>query len=132
MLSVLWDFGFERKESVMDRVRVIRVLEYEGPRDWVESTLANNTVKGTKTFQKGGDIYYIREAIVGDFPAIVEEVKEERVPYKPTELQAKFMMRFGWEFPEEGFATKHEAITGKVFAHEGDETWTRDLKVAGE
>lgn len=114
----------------MDRVRVIRVLEYEGPRDWIEKTLANNVVKGTKDFGRG---YTIREAIVGDFPTIVEEVKKEKLPYELSDKEAKFMERFGWEVSRiHGGMIKYDLQTGKVIAHEGDETWTRDLKVAGE
>lgn len=55
-----------------DRVRVLRVLEYEGPRDWVENTLANNAVKGEKRFHKGGELYVIRESIIGETPAVLE------------------------------------------------------------
>lgn len=115
----------------MDRVRVIRMLEYEGPRNWIEATLAQNAVKGTKNFGPG----VIREAIVGDFPAVVEEVKERR---NLTAQEMKFMQRFGWAFQsakglQEGQPSiKYDIQTGKVLAHEGDETWDRDLKVAGE
>jgi len=113
----------------MDRVRVIRVLEYEGPRDWIEVTLAQNAVKGTRNFG-GGCV--IREATVGAFPAVVEEIKE--VPYKRPAISKEewsFMDRFGWEFTGGG-AVKYDIQSGKVLAHEGDETWDRDLKVAGE
>lgn len=114
----------------MDRVRVIRVLEYEGSREWVEYSLSQRGVKGIKVMDNGGTI---REAIVGDFPAIVEEVKEERVPYILSVREDKFMRRFGWEMSiATGKGVKHDLQTGKVLAHEGDETWTRDLKVAGE
>jgi len=43
-----------------------------------------------------------------------------------------FMDRFGWEFEDDKKAIKRDLQTGKVLAHEGDETWTWDLKVAGE
>ena len=109
----------------MDRVRVIRVLEYEGPRDWVEACLTARTVKGTKDCGSG---CVIREAIVGDFPAVVEETREVE---KLTDKEMKFMMRFGWELDRRS-AVKQDLQTGKVLAHEGDETWDRDLKVAGE
>ena len=33
-----------------DRMRVLRVLEYEGPRSWVENTLAENAIKGEQHF----------------------------------------------------------------------------------
>ena len=114
----------------MDRVRVIRVLEYEGPRDWVEQTLSKNVMKGSCTFNNGS--CFIREAILGDFPAVVEEVKVLESSTIPEDV-GRFMVRFGWEFPGGGSpAIKYEIMTGKVLAHEGDETWDRDLKVAGE
>jgi len=111
----------------MDRVRVIRVLEYEGPRDWVEDCLSHRGVKGTKNLGNG---CVIREAIVGDFPAVVEEI-EKAIHEKTTVKERKFMRRFGWDLgvcP----SIKRDIQTGKVLAHEGDETWDRDLKVAGE
>ncbi len=39
-----------------------------------------------------------------------------------SEEAGKFMSRFGWEFSAKGPAIKYELITGKVIAHEGDET----------
>ncbi len=109
----------------MDKVRVIRVLEYEGTREWVEEMLKTRCVHGYLKMQHGG---IIREAIVGDFPEIVEEEREvEQLNSK----EIKFMKRFGWDL-EIKPATKFDLVTGKVLAHEGDATWTRDLKVAGE
>lgn len=121
------------KGREMDKVRVIRVLEYEGPRSWVEETLAApHAIKGTATFN--GGTCFIREAILGDFPTVVEQIKKA---YVLTEKEAKFMERFGWQLydnlgPEKLDAVKRDIQTGKVLAHEGDETWDRDLKVAGE
>jgi hypothetical protein len=54
-------------------VRVLRVLEYEGPRSWVEDTLGHRGIKGE--FRFPGKEAIIREAIIGEFPAILE--KEE-------------------------------------------------------
>ena len=110
----------------MDRVRVIRVLEYEGTREWVEDLLKTRCVHGYLKMEHGG---VIREAIIGDFPEIVEEEKEK--PHLLNDLEAKFMVRFGWDFGSFP-AIKRDIATGKVLAHEGDETWVRDLKVAGE
>ena len=56
-----------------DIIRVIRILEYTGPRSWVEKTIAGNIIKGSQKF--GGD-KIIREAILGDFPEIVEVAGE--------------------------------------------------------
>lgn len=36
-----------------DRVRVIRVLEYYGPRDWVQSTLDKSAVQAKESFGNG-------------------------------------------------------------------------------
>lgn len=110
-----------------DRVRVIRVLEYEGPREWVETTLAANAVKGTKDLGNG---CVIREAIVGDFPVVIESLEE--VTVEPTAREIVFLERFGWDFTTDGGAIKRDITTGKVLAREGDETWVRDLRVVGE
>ncbi len=109
----------------MDRVRVLRLLEYEGPRDWIEAALAQRGVKGTKDLGNG---CVIREGIIGDFPVVVEEFKKVE---KLTEKEIKFMKRFGWEL-DMNPATKYDIETGKVLAREGDETWDWDLKAAGE
>ncbi len=108
-----------------DRVRVLRLLEYEGPREWIEATLSANTVKGTRKFGNG---CFIREGTIGAFPVVIEEPREVE---QLTDNEIKFMRRFGWELNTRP-AVKHEIQTGKVLAHEGDEVWIRDLKVAGE
>ena len=56
-------------------VRVLRLLEYVGERDWVEHTISNNGVKGER---KCGGANVIREATIGQFPEIVE-VKPENI-----------------------------------------------------
>ncbi len=112
----------------MDKVRVIRVLEYEGTRDWVEKTLAADAIKGTRNFGNG---CVLREATVGDFPEIVEEEKKTRVVEQLTPTEIKFMKRFGWDLSTKP-AIKYAIQTSQILAHEGDETWIWDLKVAGE
>jgi len=57
-----------------DTVRVLRVLEYVGPRSWVETTMSRNAVKGTHLVSPG---CWIREATIGDFPEILETKVEE-------------------------------------------------------
>jgi len=59
----------------MDRVRVLRILEYEGNRDWVEVTLKARQVK--REFHVPAGV--IREAIVGEFPTIIEKRGGEQV-----------------------------------------------------
>ena len=63
-----------------EEVRVIRVLEYVGEREWVEDTLARNAVKGSWSCTRG----MIREAVVGDFPEVVHRPRPE--PAKPAPL----------------------------------------------
>lgn len=50
-----------------DIVRIVRVLEYVGPRDALERSLAQNAVKRHKQF---GPIT-VREAYLGEFPEVV-------------------------------------------------------------
>jgi hypothetical protein len=56
----------------VDKVRVLRILEYVGTREWVEKTLENNSVplNGTKIVGTEG---VIKSAIVSDFPEKIEE-----------------------------------------------------------
>jgi hypothetical protein len=54
-----------------DRVRVLRVLEYEGPRSWVETTLDKRAVKGAHAFSATAGNCVIREAMVGEVPVIL-------------------------------------------------------------
>ena len=51
-----------------DRVRVLRVLEYEGPRDSIEAMLSNRAVKGERRFME----FIIRESIIGETPVVLE------------------------------------------------------------
>jgi hypothetical protein len=60
-------------EPQTDIVRVLRMIEMVGPRERVEATLAKSNVKGTKVV---GDLTF-REAIVGDFPEVVESTPEK-------------------------------------------------------
>ena len=54
----------------MDKVRVIRVIEYIGPRDTIEEQLSIS-IMGDK-YLKERDIL-IRTATIGQFPEILEE-----------------------------------------------------------
>lgn len=55
--------------------RLIRVLVYEGPAEWIQDCLKRRGVKGSYTVLQG----VIKEAIVGDF---LEEVIER--PAEPS------------------------------------------------
>lgn len=57
--------------------------------------------------------------------------KKPKPVWRLTDKERKFMDRFGWEMNNYAMV-KRDLQSGKVLAHEGDETWTRDLKVAGE
>jgi len=54
-----------------DRIRVLRVLEYEGPRGLVESTI-ERSIQGLKEFGK----LTIRAATVGNYPEILTQMDE--------------------------------------------------------
>ncbi len=69
-----------------DRIRVLRVLEYEGPREWVEAQLADRSVKGERVMYVGNDSSkaVIREAIVGEVPVVLgTEPREEPKDAEP-------------------------------------------------
>lgn len=57
-----------------DLVRVIRVLEYTGPREKVEDALSRRHVKGTYAVPGGATI---REALLGEYPEVLPTPKEE-------------------------------------------------------
>lgn len=59
-----------------DTVRVIRILEYVGPRSWVEKTLQKSAIQGTKDL--GGDgRALITSVILGTFPEIVKKAESK-------------------------------------------------------
>lgn len=54
-----------------DKVKVMRILIYEGNREWVENTISMSSVplNGTKEL---GDDNKIKSAIMEQFPEIIE------------------------------------------------------------
>ena len=52
-----------------DIVRVLRIIEYVGPRSQVERTIAHS-IHGTKSL---GEDYSIRAATIGTYPDILDE-----------------------------------------------------------
>lgn len=52
-----------------DTVRILRVIEYTGPRDWVERQVAAS-IHGTKDLGKNR---IIRGATIGTYPEILED-----------------------------------------------------------
>jgi hypothetical protein len=67
-----------------DRVRVLRIIEYTGPRSWVEGTIARSI---TERHSDGGVPWSIRGATLGTFPEILERgvvpMLEERLEEDP-------------------------------------------------
>ncbi len=55
--------------AVADIVRVLRVIEYVGTRDWVSKVVAAS-IHGTKTINQD---CFIKAATIGDYPEILEE-----------------------------------------------------------
>jgi hypothetical protein len=58
-----------------DIVRVLRILEYTGPREWVERTLEQGAVpaNGQHTLPNGS---VVRSAIIGQYPEILEKAQD--------------------------------------------------------
>lgn len=54
--------------NTQDIVRVLRVIEYVGKREWVEHTVALS-IQGEKDF---GDGNFIRAGTIGMYPEILE------------------------------------------------------------
>lgn len=59
-----------------DKVRVLRIIEYVGDREWIESTFKNGGVPadGTKEFHSHNHEYknVIKSALVDKFPEILK------------------------------------------------------------
>ncbi len=79
---ILEDEYNKRKETMrkeingnMDKVRVLRIIEYVGDRDWMEVTLrgGNVPIEGTKEFPSKylNDSNIIKSCIVDKFPEIL-------------------------------------------------------------
>lgn len=60
------------KETIMtqDIVRVLRIIEYVGPRDWVEKTLLRS-VQGRKDCSTGTVPTYIQAVTLSAYPEIL-------------------------------------------------------------
>ena len=59
-----------------DKVRVLRIIEYVGDREWLESTLKNGGIPadGTQEFHSHDHDYknVIKSALIDKFPEILE------------------------------------------------------------
>lgn len=63
----------------MDIVRVLRVLEYVGPREEVERIVAKS-IQGEKSYGPPGKETTIKAATVGTFPEIFCKEKPSAIP----------------------------------------------------
>lgn len=69
------------KPAQQERVRMLRVLEYEGSREFVEVSLKQRTVRSELVLNshgKVGERNTIREAILGEFPTILTQPGDSR------------------------------------------------------
>ncbi len=56
------------------RFRILRVLEYEGDREWIDDCIKRRGVKGTQVVGNRGQI---REAILGDVAELLPREEKE-------------------------------------------------------
>jgi hypothetical protein len=56
-----------------DRVRILRIIEYEGSRKWVDLQIASRHMKGTWSCDNG----VIREAIIGEVPTLLAKEDDD-------------------------------------------------------
>lgn len=66
-----------------DIVRVLRLLEYVGPRRQVEATMQHNEVKSERNF--GGMV--VRSAILGTFPEVMQRAEDKTKKFVLEELE---------------------------------------------
>lgn len=86
----------KRVVSTEDRVRVLRLIEYEGGREAVEQQLANS-IHGTRVFQaswhngrsSGRGPLRITAVTLGLYPDVVETGREVGEPRQVAELEAQ-------------------------------------------
>jgi hypothetical protein len=62
-----------------DTIQVLCIIEYTGPRDWVEH-MVTESIQGTKVIRSGGskECVVIRAATIGTYPEILELVKKSK------------------------------------------------------
>ena len=59
----------------MDKVRIFRILMYEGDRHWVEETI-KKSIHGTKQVGEAGKDRSITAATLGTFPEVFGKSKD--------------------------------------------------------
>lgn len=60
---------------IEDRVRVLRLIEYEGPRSWIEHTLSRATTGRRVVGNVQGQICTITGVTITQFPEILERAR---------------------------------------------------------
>jgi hypothetical protein len=61
----------------MPTKRILRVLEYVGPAEWIDHCISNRQVKGTHTLSSN---CFIREAILGETSELLPELPQPKEP----------------------------------------------------
>jgi len=56
----------------MDTVRVLRIIEYVGPRDEIEHVV-KHSIQGERRYIQNGKEVVIRAATIGTYPEILEK-----------------------------------------------------------
>lgn len=92
-----------------DKVRVLRIIEYVGPRSDIEKVLEHG-IQGTKTFGR----VVVRSVVIGSYPEILERIEVEDEGNSSKEPES--------EFPPGVFGIRLRDETGYFFGP------TRDLK----
>jgi hypothetical protein len=115
-----WPVHSEGREIVgRELVRMIRVLEYVGPRKWIDDCLHRRSVKGS--YLVVGKCI-IREGLIGEFPMAL--TPEERVTYQP---------------PHRSYCKRHDMYPGddapcwkcvqeEIDKMREDHTWVKHVK----
>jgi hypothetical protein len=62
-----------------DIVRVLRIIEYVGPRNWVEATVAGS-IHGERQVTLDGKLGWIRAATIGTYPEILHNPDLSQAP----------------------------------------------------
>jgi len=63
----------EQKEQKEDSIRILRIIEYVGPRNWVETTI-NKSINGTHILAKDKRISV---TTIGTFPEVMKKRNSE-------------------------------------------------------
>lgn len=112
-----------------DIVRVLRVLEYIGPRSWIESTMAGNGVKGERRIDSNK---IIREAVLGQSHEIIQKDSKDSNLVRHAERELRLaglfepdsdyggalgpaILNLVREFSSEGHSGASAAVAIKIF-----------------